>query len=112
VQVELPAPVDTRVGLPVEFLPPEALRNFCIDQATKEFDAAMKLIKEKQYEEAEDVLTRSLAYAHWGRDTLGRTVTLMTLGQLSLQGFKAKGDAGHYFHMASAVTQNRPMKVT
>jgi hypothetical protein len=85
VQVQLPAPVDTRVGLPVEFLPPEALRNFCIDQATKEFDAAMKLIKEKQYEEAEDVLTRSLAYAHWGRDTLGRTVTLMTLGQLSLQ---------------------------
>jgi hypothetical protein len=48
VQVQLPAPVDTRVGLPVEFLPPEALRNFCIDQATKEFDAAMKLIKEKQ----------------------------------------------------------------
>jgi hypothetical protein len=57
----------------------------------------MKLIKEKQYEEAEDVLTRSLAYGHWGRDTFGRTVTLMTLAQLSLQGFKAKGDAGRYF---------------
>lgn len=105
VQLQLPAPVDTRVGLPVEFLLPEALRNFCIDQATKEFDAAMKLIKEKQYEEAEDVLTRSLAYAHWGRDTLGRTVTLMTLGQLSLQGFKAKGDAGRYFHMALDVCE-------
>jgi hypothetical protein len=48
VQIQLPAPVDTHVGLPVEFLPPEALRNLCIGQATKEFDAAMKLIKEKQ----------------------------------------------------------------
>lgn len=99
-QGQLSAPVDTRVGLPVEFMPPEHLRNFCTDAATAEFDAAMKLIDEKKYEDAEDVLIRSLAYAHWGRDTLGRTVTLVTLGQLSLAGFKAKGDAGRYFEMA------------
>jgi len=105
VQGELPAPVDPRVALPVEFQPPEPLRNFCTDMAVKEFDAAKKLIEQKQYEDAEDVLTRSLAYAHWGRDTLGRTVTLMTLGQLSLAGFNAKGDAGSYFHMALDVCE-------
>jgi hypothetical protein len=33
---------------------------------------------------------------------LGSTVTLMTL---SLQGFKAKGDAGRYFHMALDVCE-------
>jgi hypothetical protein len=73
--------------------------------AAKEFDAAKKLIGEKQCEEAEDVLTRSLAYVHWGRDTLDRTVTLAALGQLSLAGFKAKGDAGRYFEMALDVCE-------
>ena len=31
---------------------------------------------------------------------MGTVVTLMTLGQLNLVGFKAKGDAGQYFEMA------------
>jgi hypothetical protein len=96
----LPAPVDTRIGLPVELMPPEPLRNHCTDLATREFDAALKLVAEQRYEEAEDLLTRSLAYAHWGRDTLGRATTLMALGRLNIVGFQAKGDAGAYYELA------------
>jgi len=101
----VPPPVDASVELPVEFDPPKPLKRFCTDMATKEFDAAMKLIEEKSYEEAEDVLTRSIAYAHWGRDTLGRAITLMTLGRLNLIGFNAKGDAGAYYEMALDVCE-------
>jgi len=101
----VPPPVDAHLQLPVEFNPPEQLKKFCTDMATKEFDAAMKLIEEKRYEEAEDVLTRSIAYAHWGRDTLGRAMTLMTFGRLNLIGFNAKGDAGAYYEMALDVCE-------
>jgi hypothetical protein len=96
----VPPPVDAYVELPVEFSPPEPLKQYCTDMATKEFDAAMTLIEEKRYEEAEDILTRSIAYAHWGRDTLGRVMTLATLARLNLVGFNAKGDAGQYYEMA------------
>jgi hypothetical protein len=101
----IPPPVDKRIELPLALEPPEELQKFCTDVATKEFDAAMKLVEEKEYEEAEDVLTRSIAYAHWGRDTLGRVVTLMTLARLNLVGFKAKGDAGDYYEMALDVCE-------
>lgn len=101
----VPLPVDAHMELPVEFEPPEPLKRFCTDMAMGEFDAAMKLIEEKSYEEAEDVLTRSIAYAHWGRDTLGKTITLMTLGRLNLIGFNSKGDAGAYYEMALDVCE-------
>ena len=104
-QGQLPAPVDKRIGLPVEYMPPEPLRKYCTDMATKEFDAAMTLSKAKQFEDAEDVLNRSIAYAHWARDTLGRAVTLMTLGRLNLTGFNAKGEAGAYYEMALDVCE-------
>jgi len=96
----LPPPADKQVVLPEEFEPPGLLKNFCSDLAMKEFDAARKLIEEERYEEAEDVLMRAIAYAHWGRDTLGRAMTLMALGRLNLIGFNAKGDAGAYYEMA------------
>lgn len=99
-QRDLPAPVDTRIGLPVELVPPEPLRNHCTDRATEAFDAASKLIAEKRYEEAEDLLTRAIAYAHWGRDTLGRAMALAALGRLNIVGFQAKGDAGAYYELA------------
>jgi hypothetical protein len=91
--------------LPGEFEPPEPLKKFCTEMATKEFDAAMKLIEQKQYEQAEDVLTRSIAYAHWGRDRLGPVMTLMSLGRLNLLGFNAKGDAGAYYEMALDIAE-------
>lgn len=93
-------PVDARVELPTEFEPPEPLREFCTKVATEEFDAAMELAGEGKYEEAEDVLTRAIAFAHWGRDTLGRVTTLVALAGLNLKGFNAKGDAGAYLEMA------------
>jgi len=102
---DLSVPVDSQMALPAEYGPPEALKEYCTEMAGQEFDAAMKLIEAQQYEEAEDVLTRSIAYAHWGRDTLGRVVTMLTLGRLNIIGFNAKGDAGAYFEMALDVCQ-------
>jgi hypothetical protein len=92
-------PVDQRIGVPGELVPPEELVKFCTDMATHEHDAAMMLIDEKRFEEAEDVLTRAIAYAHWGRDTLGRAVTLFSLAGLNLTALGAKGDVGDYLEM-------------
>ncbi|HEX7956858.1 MAG TPA: tetratricopeptide repeat protein, partial [Pyrinomonadaceae bacterium] len=102
---ELRGPVEARIGLPGEFKPSEALCKLCTKVSTEEYAAANKLIGEGKYEEAEDVLTRSLAFAHWGRDTLGRAMTLMALGMVNLKGFNARGDAGAYFEMALEVCE-------
>jgi hypothetical protein len=93
-------PVDRALSLPPEFLPPEPLRNYCTDRSTEEYDRAHQLMDEKRFDEAEDVLYRAVAYAHWARYPLGRVMTLTALGQLSLIGFGAKGDAGSLFEMA------------
>lgn len=105
VRGELSPPAEIRIGLPVELTPPEALTRYCTDEATKEYDEAHKLMGERRYEEAEDVLTRAIAFACWGRDRLGQAMTLAALGQLNLVGLKAKGDAGAYFEMALDVCE-------
>jgi hypothetical protein len=104
-QRELHGPIEKRIGVPVEYIPPEPLRKFCTDHATEEFDAAQKLMAEQRNEEAEDALMRSIAFAHWGRDDLGRAMTLATLGGLNLHAFNAKGEAGAYFAMALEICE-------
>lgn len=104
-QLELSPPVEARIGLPVELKPPQQLMEYCTDEATKEYDAAHKLMAERRYEEAEDVLMRAIAFAYWGRDRLGQAMILTALGQLDLIGFNAKGDAGAYFEMALDVCE-------
>jgi hypothetical protein len=104
--MELSPPVEPRIGLPVEYMPPAELLKFCTDQATREYDQAHRLMEEQRYEEAEDVLTRAIAFTYWGRDRLGQAMTLTALAQLNLLGFKAKGDAGAYFEMALEVCED------
>lgn len=96
----LAPPTSREVLLPPEFLPPEPLRNYCTDQATEEFDKGIKLMGEKRFDEAEDILYRAVAYAHWARYPLGRVMTLSALAGLSWDGFGARGDAGSLYEMA------------
>jgi hypothetical protein len=96
----LAPPASREALLPPEFLPPEPLRQYCTEQAREEYDNALQLMGEKRFDEAEDILYRAVAYAHWARYPLGRVMTLSALGRLSWEGFGARGDAGSLFEMA------------